>query len=85
MMVVELLCNLLKLFLLFIISLFPELPDMQALSNSVSAVSDVLISVNSFISVRLVGGCGLALFLFTNADFVWSIIMWVVKKIPGVS
>ncbi len=83
-MIIQLILDLLKMFLLFIISLFPTLPDMQSLANSVNAVTDVLMSINSFVSVRLAGGCVFALLVFMNVDFMWSIIMWVVKKIPGV-
>ncbi len=82
-MIVEAIFNLLKLVILLVIGLFPDIPSLGS-SSSVNPLFDVLRAVNSFVSVPLVGFCVAALFVFLNADFLWSIIMWVVRKIPGV-
>lgn len=84
-MIVEAIFNLIKALVLFIIGLFPTLPDMSFLSSSIQPVINVLASIDSFVSVPLVAGCFVALIVFMNIDFVWSIIMWVIRKIPGVS
>lgn len=84
-MIIEGIMNVLQAVILFIISLFPKLPDMSFLSQSVESVTSVLCAVDAFISVELVGFCLGVLFVFTHIDFIWSIIMWVIRKIPGVS
>lgn len=84
-MIVKLLMDLLKFLLLFVISLFPALPDMSGLIQSLDSVLSVLKSINFVVSVSLVGWCVSFLFIFSNIEFIWSIIMWVVRKIPGVS
>ena len=84
-MIIEGIMNVLKVVILFIIGLFPKLPDMSTLSQSVNSVTAVFSAVDSFISVSLLGFCFGVLFIFTHIDFIWSIIMWVIRKIPGVS
>lgn len=84
-MIVTAIMNLLKMLLLGIISLFPKLPDTSDLTNYVQPVFDLLRGMNQFISVSLVATCLVVLFVFANIEFVWGIIMWVVRKIPGVS
>lgn len=83
-MIVKLLLEIVKGVLLFIIGLFPALPDMSFLVQPLTAVTDLFVVINSFVSVRLVGFCLSVLVVFANIDFIWSIIMWVVRKIPGV-
>ena len=82
-MIVELILNLLKTLILFVISLFPTIPPFD-MGVSLQPFVDVVTSINSFISVPLVGICLGLLLVVTNIDFVWSMIMWVVRKIPGV-
>lgn len=84
-MILEGILNLVKGVLLFVISLFPVLPDMSFLSQSVSDLLSLFVLIDSVVSVRLVGSCFSVLFIFTNVDLIWSVIMWVVRKIPGVS
>lgn len=84
-MILEGILNLVKGVLLSVISLFPALPDMSFLSQSVSDLLNLFVLIDSVVSVRLVGSCFTALFVFTNIDLIWSVIMWVVRKIPGVS
>lgn len=84
-MIVELLLDLVKSAILFIIRLFPTLPEMDFLTDSLDAVLSVLVAIDSFVSVRLFSICVVFLFAFTHIEFIWSIIMWVIRKIPGVS
>lgn len=84
-MIIEGIFNLIKGLILFVISLFPSLPDMTFLSQSLEPFVKVISSVNSFVSVPLFAGCCLVLVVILNIEFVWSVIIWVVKKIPGIS
>lgn len=84
-MILEAIFNLIKSLVLFIIGLFPAMPDMSFLSQSLQSVIDILSSINSFVSVSLFAWCGFTIILFMNLEFIWSVIMWVIKKIPGVS
>lgn len=84
-MIVELVMNVLKSFLLFVIGLFPTLPDMSWLSRSLSPVVGVLSGIDRFIDLGTFVLCMIVLFAISNIEFVWGIIMWVIRKIPGVS
>ena len=83
-MILEAIFNLIKAVILFIINLFPAMPDMSFLSQSVQPMVSVLASIDSFVSVSLLAWCLLTIIAFMNIEFIWSVIMWVVKKIPGV-
>ena len=41
--------------------------------------------VNMFISVSLLSRCVIIVLIVYNLKFVWSILMWLIRKIPGVS
>lgn len=84
-MLLRLLMELLKLFLLFIIGLVPKFPDMSFVSEWMDPLMELLRSTNRFINLPVLGGCVLTILFFYNVRFIWSIIMWVVRKIPGVS
>lgn len=84
-MILKGILDLLKAFLLFIIGLFPTLPDMSWLIGTISPVVQVFASLNMVVDVGVLSLCIGLLFLFSNIEFVWGIIMWVVRKIPGVS
>lgn len=84
-MIVELIMNLLKFFLLFIIGLFPKLPDMSWLTGLITPVVSVIAKLDNFVDVGTLGLCVLVLLLFSGADLIWGVIMWVIRKIPGVS
>lgn len=84
-MILEGILGLVKSVLLFVIGLFPPLPDLNFLSHSLAELFNLLILIDSIVSVRLFGFCLGALFVFSHIDFMWSVVMWVVKKIPGVS
>lgn len=84
-MIFEAIFNLIKSLILFIISLFPTIPDMSFLSQSLEPLVNALVSINSLISISLFAWCCFTLIIILNIEFVWSIIIWVVRKIPGVS
>lgn len=77
--------ELIKLFVLFLIGLVPKLPDLSGLKPAVDALFTCYENLDSFIDVRVCCICVLALILVANAQLIWAIIMWVVRKIPGVS
>lgn len=84
-MIVEFVMELLKSFFLFILSLFPKLPDLSFISEFISDFMEIVTSVNRFISVPTMGVCFIALFACYNVRAIWSVVMWVIRKIPGVS
>lgn len=83
-MVLKLIMELIKALLLGVLSLIPALPSVNW-SGSLEAIRNVLVSVNMFISLPVLGNCLLAVLVCYNARMIWSVIMWVVRKIPGVS
>lgn len=74
-----------KVFILFIVSLIPTLPNSDELANLVKPVFDLYLNIDTFINVQACMICLVCLFIFSNVQLIWGIIMWVVRKIPGVS
>jgi hypothetical protein len=78
--------TLFKTVAIFIINLLPAFPNMASWVNtSISPLIDLVVAANYFINVQVVAGCLITVIVFTNIQFVWSGIMWIVRKIPGVS
>ena len=69
----------------FFVSLLPQFPSFSALKVSIDPVLYVLNAVNTFVSLKLIGACMVIVFTVYNIQFIWSILMWVIRKIPGVS
>ena len=85
-MILEAIIGVFKAIALFIINRLPAFPNFASfVSTSLTPVFDVLYSANYFIDLRVCAACLLAMIVFANIEFVWSIIMWIVRKIPGVS
>lgn len=84
-MVIMAIMDLLKTFLLFIIGLFPEFPKLSFIQPFIDTFFYVVRLVDRFISVPTLGVCFVAIIICYNARAIWSIVMWVVRKIPGVS
>lgn len=84
-MIIQALLEMLKVVLLFIIGLFPKLPDVGFIRGYVASFVELVSSVNMFVDLRVVGSCVTLILLIYNARAIWSLIMWVVRKIPGVS
>lgn len=84
-MIVTLIMDLLKTFVLFLISLLPSLPASDNLIEFVKPLFGIYSNLDSFISVGTCCFCLGLLFIFCNIEFIWGIIMWIVRKIPGVS
>lgn len=84
-MIIELIFDMLKALILFIISLFPTFPSTTFINEFIPQFKTLIQSVNRFISVPMVGICFMAILLCYNARAIWSIVMWVIRKLPGVS
>ena len=84
-MIIEGILNLVKSFLLFLISLLPEFPTIVDESGYLSSLSSVISYANMFCHLKVVLGCIGIMLVVLNIKMIWSVIMWVVRKIPGVS
>lgn len=84
-MILTAILNLLKVLILFILNLFPDLPDVQWLNNFVTDFVEVCSSVNRFVDLKTVSICFVLILIVYNARAIWSVVMWVIRKIPGVS
>lgn len=84
-MIIEFLCNIFFSVIRFFVGLFPSFPSFDFLGSPLEPVFYVLGFINNFVSVALAGTCFMAILVVYNIKFVWSIIMWLVRKIPGVS
>lgn len=85
-MIIESVMNLFKSFILFVIGLFPTLPDSSSLYGFLEPLKSVFSVADMFIDVRVVMTCFLITLLVYNVKFIWSVVMWVIRKIPlGVS
>ena len=84
-MIIELFCNIFFALAHFLINLFPKFPSFNGLNASMSPLLYMVKFVNMFISVSLLSRCMIILLIVYNLKFVWSILMWLIRKIPGVS
>ena len=66
-------------------NIFPKFPSFDGLNASMSPLLYVVKFVNMFISVSLLSRCVIIVLIVYNLKFVWSILMWLIRKIPGVS
>lgn len=83
-MIIEGIMNIFKALILFVVSLFPTLPDFSFIADLLLPILEIVKLTNYFISIPVVVTCVLALLLVYNARFLWSIVVWVLRKIPGV-
>lgn len=84
-MLLQVLCDVLFGAIKLLLRLVPRLPSFTGLDTSLAPLFYVLRFVNQFVSLPLVGRCGLIILFVYNLKFGWSIVMWLVRKIPGVS
>ena len=76
---------LLKALILIFLGLFPKLPAFTFMLDSMQSFVDLIHAANLAISIPVAGTCLLLIIICYNLRAVWSVIMWVVRKIPGVS
>lgn len=84
-MIIEGILNLVKSLLLFLVGLLPQLPTFDIQSSALSDVANVIGYANRFCNLSVVVGCCGIMIAVYNIKAIWSLIMWVVRKIPGVS
>lgn len=84
-MVLQAILEALKSLILFVVGLFPRLPDVSFIRSYVFSFVELARSVNMVLDLKVVGSCFTLILLVYNARAVWSVIIWAVRKIPGVS
>lgn len=81
-MIVEAICNVLAGLVLGVIKLFPTLPKLD--TSFLDGIIQVFSLIDTFVSLRVLSVCFTVYFTFMNIQTVWSVIMWVVRKLPFV-
>lgn len=84
-MITQFLCDLFFWLANFFVGLFPKFPSFGNLRQSQSTMLAVIAELGRFADLKTLSVCLLILLVVFNIKFVWSIIMWIVRKIPGVS
>lgn len=84
-MIVEFIMEPLIVLAEFLVGLFPAFPHFDNLAVTLGPIAYIIRFINLFISLKTVSQCLLALLVIYNIKFGWSILMWVIRKIPGVS
>ncbi len=65
-----------------IISLLPTIPSFSI--SHLDGVFMAISTINAVIDLRVLSVCLVLLFLSMHIQLIWSIIMWVVRKIPTI-
>ena len=78
------------MFKLFIYSLLPDVPAFpQTLLNSVNKVFDIIFSnltlLPMFIRIDTIKILVPLLIIVINFEYIYNLVMWVLRKIPGLS
>lgn len=84
-MLLQFFCEPLILLAEFLVGLFPAFPRFDGLVVTLDPIAYTIRYLDLIISMRTVSGCLLAILVVYNIKFGWSVLMWVVRKIPGVS
>ena len=69
----------------FLVGLFPAFPRFDSLAVTLDPVAYVIRFMDLFVSMKTVSRCLLVILIVYNITFGWSILMWIIRKIPGVS
>ena len=69
----------------FLVGLFPAFPRFDSLAVTLDPVAYVIRFMDLFVSMKTVSRCLLVLLIVYNIKFGWSILMWIIRTIPGVS
>ena len=81
-MIIETVLNGIVSLLLAVIRLLPSMPSIRF--DFFDGVIRVISIADMFISLQVLSVCFTAVLILQNAHLLWSVIMWVVRKIPGV-
>ena len=69
----------------FLVGLFPAFLRFDNLAVTLDPIAYIIRFLDMFVSLELVSRCLLTILVVYNIKFGWSILMWVIRKIPGVS
>jgi hypothetical protein len=81
-MILEAILAVIKFIVIGIISLLPTIPKIQI--DYLDGVFMALSSIDLIINLKVLAVCLALLFTSMHIQLLWSIIMWVVRKIPGI-
>lgn len=84
-MILQLLCEPFIVLAEFLVGLFPTFPRFDSLTTALDPIAYVIRFMDMFISMKTVSLCLLIILIIYNIKFGWSILMWVIRKIPGIS
>ena len=84
-MILQFLCEPLIVLAEFLVGLFPAFPRFDSLTVTLNPIAYVIRFLNLFVSMQMVSRCLLIILIIYNIKFGWSILMWVILKIPGVA
>jgi len=82
-MIVEAFLSAIKLLVIGVISILPTVPKLDL--SYLDGVFQVLSMADLVVNIRVFAGCLAVLFTFMNIELIWSVIMWCVRKIPGIN
>ena len=84
-MILQFLCEPLIVLAEFLVGLFPAFPRFDNLAVTLDPIAYIIRFLGMFVSLELVSRCLLTILVVYNIKFGWSVLMWVIRKIPGVS
>lgn len=79
-MIIEIILNFLVAIVLGIIKLFPTIPQINL--DFFNWIIRIFSLIDMFISLRVLSACLVVIFIVMNAKLIWSVIMWIVRKLP---
>jgi len=84
-LILQFLCEPLIVLAEFLVGLFPSFPRFDSLAVTLNPIAYVIRFLNLFVSMQMISRCLLIILIIYNIKFGWSALMWVIRKIPGVS
>jgi len=84
-LILRFLCEPLILLAEFLVGLFPTFPKLTNLAVALDPIAYVIRFLDLIVSMQMVSRCLLIILIIYNIKFGWSVLMWVIRKIPGVS
>ncbi len=84
-MITEALCNVFFWLAKLFIGLFPTFPSFGRIRVSQTPLVQAISQLGRFVDLHVLSTCLLIILVVYNIKFVWSILMWIIRKIPGVS
>lgn len=82
-MIFEAILNVFKSIVLLLLGLLPDL-SLVVPSFDLAPMFDILRSASYFVNLSVVSWCFVTMFTFANLEWLFSVLMWIVRKIPGI-